>query len=522
MPQAVAIYWNQKSLDYTVAKSGHVVAVGSVAAGSSASEQELGDRLASELSEQLSGKTKAIVALPRGKVQWQHLSLPPCPADELPDLVQLQADRDASVTDDDLGFDFLPLAGDQQHPHQVIAVTISPSDIQQIQRVCQTANLSLESIVPLSVGLPAITASDANGSQVFVAPLAAETTIWAARGNKTCLLRQFPQAAEADIDTITKSISNQLRRTLLTLSQEADFSRPSISLVDSGTANTQLLAEIIQQTLDQPVTVISSAAKLPGLDSSEYLAPQHTPLASLAMQAAGGNLPLVDVLNPRRRPEPAINYRTYALAATAAALLVLTLGWGAYSSLTTPLSQAAEDQAALDILNENLDDLAKYEQDASVIRKWLAESPNALNHLQHLSHCLRPAGFKDEDFSVNDDVMLTKFSLDKRQLVIDALARSSQAVQPFEARLRKAAYTPQRGKSSSSKQQGYRWQFKTVLQIDSGAEVAAQPLNASATTKAAQKESKPADSSQSGSSQSGSSQSDSPQTGSSHTEEPQA
>ena len=56
-------------------------------------------------------QTKLSLALGRGLLDWQHLSLPPCPDEDLPDLVRLQADNAESEGAESLGIDFLPLEG---------------------------------------------------------------------------------------------------------------------------------------------------------------------------------------------------------------------------------------------------------------------------------------------------------------------------------------------------------------------------------------------------------------------------
>lgn len=477
MSQAVSIYWTEAALDFVVAQSGSVVVAGSIARPPTTTDAEIARILRETLTEYVSGKATAIVALPRTSVQWQHVSLPPCPADELPDLVALQAERDAASFANDAGFDFLPLAGDEQHPHEVITVELRDVDLERIRQVCIGANLSLASIVPLSVGLPSASWETASASHsetsVYLSSFANETTLWANRADRVVLLRQFPNPHDADIQVQADAINRQLRRTLLTLSQQESFAAPTIALIDCGESSASQLADSLSAKLDERVAQVDGVGQQPGLRASADAASQHVPLACLALAASDGEAPLVDLLHPRRRPQAKANYRTYALAGVAAALLVAMLGWSAMANLNRPLAKAAEDQAAVDLLDESREALAAYEQDANAVRDWLAESPNVLNHLKQLSTCLRPRELDDEQFAADRDVMLEKLALEKRQLVLDAVGRGNRSVQPFELRLRKAGYSPQRGKSGASKSEPYDWQFKTIIAIDAASDIAA-------------------------------------------------
>jgi hypothetical protein len=186
--------------------------------------------------------------------------------------------------------------------------------------------------------------------------------------------------------------------------------------------------------------------------------------------------PLVDLLHPHQRPKTEINLRTYSLAAIAGALLLALLAWTGYSRLQAPLQQAAVDRAELNLLEESLEQLQAFEQRAAAIRGWQSEAPNVLLHLQQLSKSFRPQPLDAQEFPTDQDVLLEKLDLNKRQLTVDALARSNQAVQPLEARLRDAEYRPQRGKSDPSETvKEYPWHFKSTIEITSASDPVPPP-----------------------------------------------
>ena len=480
MSAVIAIHWTESALHYVVlAQQGQIQASGSVAVAPETEPLALGPRLAEALAPYSPARAKVIVAVDRNALEWQHLSLPPCPSDELPELVRMQSDRDLNSSDKDLGFDFLPLVGDEQTPYQVLTVTLTPSELTTINEVFRAANLSLEHLVPLAVGWPAITQQATPcvnlGTNIFIGLQANEATLWATRSEHVVLFRQFQLPSTADPADLAPAIGSELRRTLLVLSQHPDRSTPKVSLVGNSSDQLSGLANTLNDQLEVTVQTLEVVTQHPNLDSS---ATTTLPLVGLANAVALGNQPLVDLLHPRRSPQKQIDVRTYALAATAGALLLALFGWLSYAKLQAPLHQAEADRAELTLLEEPLDALKEDEQQAASIRDWKAEAPNFLIHLQQISQCLRPKALDAEDFSVDQDVVLDKLQLDKRELRLGALARNSKAVTPLEDRLRAVAYGAQRGKSDLSKTlKDYPWSFQSLVTITSASDNADRQAN---------------------------------------------
>lgn len=479
MSKSIAIHWSDAQLAFVVADNGYVEAVGSVPLAAGLDASAIGNLLAGSLSDHSPSRARVVVALSRENLEWQHLTLPPCPEEELPDLVRLQADYDFNGSDEDIGFDYLSLSGDEATSHHLLTVSANRKLITRIRDACRTANLTLERIVPLAAGWPAITPPTASGgsanTQICVAPEERTATLWAMRDGRMVLFRQFQLSAPDHPEARTTAMVNELRRTLISLSQGAGGGQPSVALVSSNQAALGQLSTALGEQLGAPVAAYDVAADQPKLSNGDAAA-TTLPLAGLAINESQSIAPLVDLLHPHRRPAPQINVRTYALAGVAGLLLVALIGWTGYSRLHAPLEQAAVDQAELDLLEESLDDLAAYEQRAAAIRNWQAEAPNLLLHLQQLSKSFRPTAMSDRDFPVDQDVLLEKLDLNKRQLTIDAVARNRQAVFPLETRLRQLSYGPQRGTSGPSETvDNYPWQFRSSIDITADSDPTGAP-----------------------------------------------
>ena len=474
MSKVIAIHWNESSLpgvflDLVIVERGQVNAVSRLAIEPELEPTAIGRKLAEALEPHAPGRAKVIVAVGRGALDWQHLSLPPCPADELADVVRLQADRDLGAGDEDLGFDFLPLVGDEHTPYQVLTAALPASELVRIRQVCRAADLNLDRLVPLATGWSAIARQSAptadTDTHIFVTPWADEAILWATRAGQVVLFRQVQFSME-DPAALVASLGSELRRTLLALSQHTDNSSPNVSLIGGTPEASADLAKSLSDQLGVAVQAVDVTTQHPQLLDSASNIPTAWPLAGLAIDESNGVPPLVDLLHPHRRPKAQSNIRTYALAGVAGALLIGWLGWLGYAKLQAPLDQVAKDRAELAQLEESLDDLKEAERRAAAIRDWENEAANLLIHLQQLSEAVRPVALDAENYPVDQDVLLDKFGLDKRRLTVDGLARNSRALQPLELRLREADYRPERGKSDPSQTvKDYPWHFQSTIKI---------------------------------------------------------
>ena len=89
------------------------------------------------MSGKVNGKVTTLVGVGRDNVQVQLLTLPPAPADELPDMVRFQAERDFTALGNEAALDFVPVSGDAQTPNQVLAVALNSIGVVEARDVCE-------------------------------------------------------------------------------------------------------------------------------------------------------------------------------------------------------------------------------------------------------------------------------------------------------------------------------------------------------------------------------------------------
>ncbi len=441
--------------------------------------ERIGQLLKEALAPYKPGRAKIVLAIGRDLLKWQHLELPPCPPAELPDLVYMQAGFDTTRTGESIGFDFLPLTGDNQTANQTLAVSLTSENLNRLQEVCAAADLSPTRYVPLSLGWPAITRRATRGDEqpasIFVAPFAHEATIWATIGSELVLFRQVHLPAADNLGELSTTVAAELRRTAFALShQHPEDKGVSAWIVGKRPDEVTQLTEMLGEQLEfevQPMDFASDAALLTTKSGDEDSTSHILPLAGLAFDEAVGNAPPVDLLHPRQRPAPRTGQRTYALLAAVLFALIAYGGWLGYKELHAPVEKSDFNRAMLAKLAESEKELVADEQFAGAIREWQEESVNILTELQTLSEKIRPLALDAEEFNVEQDVMLKKLEIGGTRIDMDAALRTYSAVADLESRLREGTGRVQRDTAEENEDPpNYLWLISASVEFDAGEE----------------------------------------------------
>jgi hypothetical protein len=473
MAKAVALkLQSQSALAVVVRTSGSGIEVEAVvpvtfAAGDNA--KSMGEKIAAALKPFGAANATTVLAVPRSDLHWANYDLPPAPPEELPNLVAIQGMRDFAIADDGLGFDYVSLDGDHEHPHRVLAVGLGPNALERARNICAAADLKLTRIVPepfgwIELGRLAARSADAGAAPlaVFAAMAGRQAAVWATAGDELRLVRTVWLAAEPNAEEDLAALAGELRRTLLSLSQHGGVAAGAIPLMYCGDDATRIAGQL-SATLSRPVrgVPLEELVETPTTDAAEV-----APLAALAAAAASGRKSPVDLLNPHRPPAPPSRKRTYALAGAAAGLVALLLAWNGYRRISTPLTEAAAATAKQTELAPTLTRLKTEEDKAAAVDAWLGQSVNLLTEFDHLGQQLRPKELSDKEFNSSEDLIVTKLSLAGRQLTLEGSARSTDAVQAIERRLREGRYRVMRGvvESKSEGTPGYEARISEVVE----------------------------------------------------------
>jgi Tfp pilus assembly protein PilN len=384
-------------------------------------------------------------------------------------------------------FDYVSLHGNEEHPHRVLGIGVTPAQLDRVRQACTAADLKLQRLVPEPLGWLELSGriSEEPGAQaasisVFAALAGRQAAVWATQDGALRLVRTVWLPAEPDPAGDTASLAGELRRTLLSLSQMAEAPSATLPCIYCG-ENAVTIARQLSESLGRPVRGVrlEDMVEAPAEDLSEV-----APLAALGASMAANRPSAMDMLHPHRAPAPPSRRRTFTLAGVAAACVAAALAWTGYRQIQAPLEQAAADDAARAEMDGQLKKFEAVEKKAGAVDKWLGESVNLLTELDFLSQQLRPKKLDDKEFNSGEDLVLTKLTLAGRKITIDGAARSTDALAPIELRLRAANYRVERGalESQSESTPGYAAHVSAILQRDDKAAGPAAKGSTTATT----------------------------------------
>ena len=372
----------------------------------------------------------------------------------------MQAQRDVVLADDGVGFDYVSLHGDEEHPHRMLAVGVSPAQLDRIRAVAAAADLKLQRIVPEPFGwieLSRRIAADWSGRQQRAAVAHRLRGDRRSSGRGVGDRRRRAAAgphgvagvrAETHADDVA-ALAGELRRTLLSLSQMAAAPAASMPCVYVGEraehrggrtrglprpAGAQRAAGAIDR--DAREATSSAASRSSKWRRSPRWRPPRRPSAPSP----------VDLLHPHRPPAPPSRRRTYALAGAAAACVALALDVGRLSPHCRPARRRRRGRRASARAGANArpNGRGRSRRPPRSMRGSTSRY-NLLTELDYLGQQLRPKPLSDATFNSGEDLIITKLVVAGRQITIDAAARTAEAFTPIEGRLRVGRYRVMRG-----------------------------------------------------------------------------
>lgn len=453
MSQAVVLRFESSRIMAVVARPGGPGVIVDAAVEVPLEEGGIGEiagQLADALALHKAHRLPVVLAVSRDDLQWQSYEVPPAPAEELPDMVLMQAARDFSLPEDGVGVDFLPLSGSAEQSYRVLTIGMSRERLRQWLAVCDEAGLKVRRVTADCFGWPSLMrrqlappTKDAAGVDMGLAVAEGHAELWASQSGSLKLIRSVHLPSGATVEAMTPVLNSELRRTLLSLSQlDGQPSVERLQLYGDQSALAERLAESLPIVVDlaQVHSLIETPAEDLPLDLIDL-----APLAALAADEGDGVAPPIDLLHPRRRPQPPSRIGIYGIAGGAAALLLALIGWRMYRNVVGPIEAAdaarAQAEAHSEVLAQYEDDQAAVDQ----IDRWLERSVDLLPELENLATRARVSPLDAEEFPAEQDIVVNRLEFDGRTTTVRALARETGAVQPFETRLRESNYRVDRG-----------------------------------------------------------------------------
>lgn len=459
MPRILAIDWDRREVRGLLISSGPTgtSVTGAWAASLTTADpaglngKQIGSRLAAAMSGQVSGKLVTLIGVGRDNVQMQLLTLPPAPADELPELVRFQADRDFTALGSEAALDYVPISGDAQTPNQVLAVALNSTGITEARELGQALGVETNRIPLRACASAALVHRagliDPDHIALVVNPLTDEADLTVQAGDRVVLMRtvRLPDASQPE--SRQRALMGEIRRTMTAVRQQlAD--RKVEQVIVCGNRSEFDPAGTWSTDLDVPVADFDFVANAPGGLTAQGVAPdslaRFAAVLGMALNEADRRAPIVDFANVRRKAERRPFGRVHALATAAVVIAVLAFG----ARLWRQLAEAGRELDAVNLeiaaREPQVEQFSKITAQTDAIEQWLATDVVWLDELEQFARRVRPQPLADKEFPVSNDVVVTEVTMTRPAgaeaegglMDLKAKAKSDAAVRELEQRLR--------------------------------------------------------------------------------------
>jgi len=440
---------------------------------------DIGNKLSAALSARgLSGRMECLVALGRSNMELRNLTLPPMPAEELPDAVRFQALREFNSLDDDWPLDYLPVSGGDTESRNVLAAAISPETVQQVSATAQAAGIKPQRLILRACGAASLLRRTRPGTErvrMLVDLLPDEADLTVLVGDHVVFLRTARLPATPGSPEQARALISEIRRTMLAAQNRLDGGKVEGIYLCGGEAAQGVWSQQIRQELGIPAQVFEPfAGQKLGPELRAALpanAGRFAPLVGILCDEISDTPHDLDFLHPRKRPQPPSKRKQYLIGGgIAAAVVVIVGGWLMLS--------AAARQAEIDGYRTKLAEyVPKLKQTAELelrmvgFTKWQADDVVWLDELRRLA----------QQLPSQKETVLTQIQAQRTatgsDVSLDGLIRQATALGALETNLRDERHRVTTKGDLKSDDKNYERRFSTSMNVvtDKGLEVEKLP-----------------------------------------------
>lgn len=415
------------------------------------------------------GKSPVTVVASRELVEVRTLSVPKMDADELPDVIRFQAQRQLANMGDNWALDFVMLPADPaQEMNTALVGAISPANLNAIEAACSEAGLQVSQVAlrPIEIARFASASGQlsTSASSIIVCLSGQDADILLVKAGHVAMIRgiKLPE----DADAVQAALGGELRRSLIASSgQLSDAPLANVLLIatpELASSVEQTLADacgVAVNTLDPSTLLhkkVASRSELAQASANRLAGIAGASLLELADKAV-----TLDFRNPKKRPPKKKNTTLYLLAGAAAALLLLAgASWFVNTSAT--LSADLEEYEALIEGKEPLVESSRKKiAQLGEVEEFMSKSPNYLDELTYLAQRI-----PDAEKVILGSPTFTTLSDGRGQIRVPLAADSSTTISEFEESLRDDDHVVKGSDPRHSDQptEFYKWEaVETIL-----------------------------------------------------------
>ena len=403
-------------------------------------------------------KSTITVVASRENVEVRTIGVPRMDADDLPDVIRFQAQRQLASMSDSWTLDYIMLPDVPGQEMQTALVgAIAPEKLSAIESACEAASLQLAHLAlrPIEIarhakllkGLP----TNEPGLVVCLSNTQADQLL--ANNGQVVQVRntRLPTETEA----MPAALAGDIRRSMLAAASLTGNRPIAETLLIAQPAMCELAQPAIAEATNSPVSLINASEFTSDIDDIPAEATTNRLAAILGASQInpGDKKSSLDFKNPKRRPPKKSKLSLYILAGLAAVLLLCAgISWWVQKnrSLDEKLAQLEDEieskKPMVKSAGEKLKELAQ-------VKQFLDASPNFLDELKYAS----------DKMPESEKVLLTglTFSIlaDGSGLMQTTVrANKAESISEFETSLRDENHVVQgRGNQLTDSKDGYKW-----------------------------------------------------------------
>lgn len=415
-------------------------------------------------------KSEATIIAPREVLEFRTLTVPRGQADEVPDMVRFQAQRQMANIGDNWPLDYI-LLPDQpgQEGISALAATISPAHMAEIEATCSDLGIHLTRVLarPLEIarwGVAAGGLADAEASLIIAVSLTHADLLLVSRGS---LIQIRGTRLPEDPAVMTNALVAEIRRSIMAAASDLNNQSITKILLIAAPELAERVEAAVTQATGASVAIVDPASMLPSSLAERHelalrSANRLAAIAGVIGNAAPDKRDIIDLKNCKRRePKKA---RTREIAMIGGAVAIVLLGgiywwWSAHARLDDQIRAAqAEEKQKKELVAANIKAI-KHRDD---VDKFLAGSINWLDEVVYIASKLPPA----------EDIMLSNptfevLSDNSGQIKFTADSRDAQSINAMEQGLsdKSHAVASSGSKERPTKNGNYGWSATEVVRV---------------------------------------------------------
>jgi Tfp pilus assembly PilM family ATPase/cell division protein FtsL len=353
-----------------------------------------GQALRKAIQEMGLGKSDAVVIASREIVEIRTLSVPSVDADELPDIIRFQAQRQMANMGENWPIDFILLPSAGLENKVALAGAISPAHLAEIESALVGAGLQLSRVVlrPLEIARFALSADSTGtmkeGAAVVVCLTDNQADLLLLNAGAVVQLRST--RLPTDSHQIANTIVGEIKRSLVAAASQLNGVTLSSALLIAPAELAGKVEAAVAAAVGCNVAVVDPLVMLPSAyEGGESLTHEAANRLAAIAGVLGSPQPdrrtQIDFKSPKKRAPREVNVSRYILVCAAAGLLLLAVGSWWYSTIGSMNQELADLRKELNDKKNQGEVAVKQIAEFNEVKRVLDGSPNWLDELELIS-----------------------------------------------------------------------------------------------------------------------------------------